>query len=82
MKITANMWLLNKARYNLKVKKLCRKMAECMDEESVLSCAESTSKVLQLLPESMRGGLIDKLIHTIDETKERLENMEKLNDGR
>ena len=80
MKITANLWLLNKARYNLKVKKLCRQMAECMDEEGVLSCAESTAKVLQLLPESMREGLIDKLIHTLDETRERLENMGERSD--
>ena len=76
MKIKVNWWLLNTARYNMKVKKLCRKMAECMDEEDIISCAESTAKVLQLLPESMKEGLIDKLIQTIDATKERLESGE------
>ena len=80
MKITVNRWLLNKARYNMKVKKLCRKMAECMDEEGVMSCAESTANVLQLLPESMREGLIDQLIQTIDETRERLENAEGIDE--
>lgn len=78
MNVKVNLWLINKARYNMKVKKLCRKMAECMDEDGVMSCAESTANVLQLLPESMREGLIDKLIQTIDETKERLANAEEL----
>lgn len=76
MKISVNWRLLNKARYNMKVKTLCRKMAECMDEEGVISCAESTAKVLQLLPDPLKEKLIDKLLQTIDETKERLEKAE------
>ena len=77
MKIVENWWLLRQARYNMKVKKLCRKMAECMAEEDLLSCAESTGKVLQLLPDSLKEPLIDKLLQTIDDTKERLEKSEE-----
>ena len=76
MRISVDWELLNKARYNMKVRKLCRKMAECMDEDGVMSCAESTAKVLSLLPEAMKEQLIDKLINTIDATAERLKRVE------
>ena len=72
MKIMVDFGLLNWVRYNMKIRKLCRKMAECMDEEGVISCAETTAEALRILPVSMREGLIDKLIRTIDETTEKL----------
>ena len=73
MKIMVDFGLLNRARYNMKIRKLCREMAECMDEEGVISCAETTAEALRILPVSMREGLIDTLIQTIDETKRKLE---------
>lgn len=78
MKIEVNWRLLDKARYNMKVRKLCRKMADCMDSESVMSCAESAAKVLRMLPDPLKEALIDKLIQTIDETRERLERGENV----
>ena len=78
MNIDVNWRLLDKARYNMKVRKLCRKMADCMDEEGVMSCVESTAKVLRMLPDPLKEGLIDKLIQTIDETRKRLEQGEKV----
>ena len=64
---------LNWARYNIKIRKLCRKMAECMDEEGVISCAETIAEALRILPISTREGLIDTLLQTIDEIKRKLE---------
>ena len=73
MKIMVDFGLLNWARYNMKIRKLCRKMAECMNEEGVMSCAETTAEALRILPASMREGLVDTLLQTIDDTKRKLE---------
>lgn len=73
MNVKVNLWLINRARYNMKVRKLWRKMVECMGEEDAVSSAENTAKVLYLLPNHLKEQLVDKLIQTIDETKERFE---------
>ena len=71
MNIMINWPLLNKARYNMKIRKLCKKMADCMTEADMMNSVESTEKVLRLLPDPLKEQLIDKLISTIDETSER-----------
>lgn len=69
MKVSVDYRLLDKLRYNIKVHRLCKKMTECMDEEGVIDCAESTAKVLRIIPDCMKEDLIDKLIEAIDETR-------------
>ena len=73
MNVKVNFWLINKARYNMKVRKLWKKMVDCMGEEGAASSAENTAKALYLLPDHLKEQLIDKLLQTVDETKERLE---------
>ncbi len=71
MRVSIDWELLDRMRYYRKVKKLCRKMAENMTREDMEDCVETTEKVLCLLPEHLKEGLIDKLIRTIDETGEK-----------
>lgn len=71
MEVKVDLRLINRARYNMKVKKLCRKMAECMTEEDMMGCIETTAEVLRLLPDHLKEGLIDKMTQVVDEMGEK-----------
>lgn len=73
MKITVDWELLDKMRYNMKVKKLHKKMADCMLPEDMEDSIESTNRILYLLPDNLKEQLIDKLIKAIDETGDKYE---------
>ena len=77
MKITVNRELLDKARYNMKARKLWKKMVACMGEDGAISCAETTARVLYLMPNHLQEALIDDLLQTIEKTKERFEQLEE-----
>lgn len=61
---------LRKMIFNIKVKKLHKLLRECMDEDGVQSCLESTERVLKLLPEDWKIAFIDNQIEAVKRTRE------------
>ena len=61
---------IRKIVFNIKVKKLMQLLRDCMDEEGVQSCWESTERVLKLLPEDWKIAFMDNQIEAVKRVME------------